>query len=391
MWNSLLLLMSLAIVLASCAGSRDSPVDGGMPRSQQRYVSAPHDSTRTGAKRGARFLGLLGLLTGLTLVDSLDDESDRPRRSGFVKIDVGRPSALDGFYGGFGYTGGSPYWPGGGGSSINIKIPFRPGGGGEFETMALFPFPVPYPAGTAPFGSFSSHGNPSAIEPRPSIFADPIPSGSNGSVSTKDFSETFSDEPGLGTVLADEGEPSSTRKNKASAKRGTARTKVSPPRTIRSTLRADGEEANDDDDDDDEETATTVVDETTVATVEQDQPLVSSTLVTPLVNSSDAPVEKDSLIDNTFENPEPQTVSLASIMQDVNYVTQPTPASSYPSYPNSLADVAAIELTSERANFQPSRSDHWQNYYSSVAHDRDHHHHHHRQRDFLPIAAIPVY
>lgn len=126
------------------------------------------------SRREGRFLGLLGLLTGLTLVDSLDDDNDRPRRSGFVKIDVGHPAALDAFYGAYGYS--SPYWTGG--SSINIKIPFRPPGA-EFETMAVIPFPVHFPhTGPSHYGSA-----PGGIEPRPTIFSDPVPSASNGSVS----------------------------------------------------------------------------------------------------------------------------------------------------------------------------------------------------------------
>ncbi|KFB49996.1 hypothetical protein ZHAS_00018036 [Anopheles sinensis] len=348
---SLFVLMFLGSPLFQCVVSNGET--GEVSKSHIQSLPAATTPNRAGAKRGARFLGLLGLLTGLTLVDSLEDESDRPRRSGFVKIDVGRPSSLDGFYGAYGYAGGPPYWPGG--SSINIKIPFRPGGGGDFETMALFPFPVPFPSGPGGFGSFSPHGNPAPIEPRPSIFADPIPSGSNGS----------------GTVQADEGEQS-TRKNKG--KRGSARTKVSPPRTIRSTLRADGDEM--------EETSDAALDVTTEPIVIEDQP---ATDLPPFANTTN---EANSLIDTTSEGLTAQPVSLASIVQDVNYVTQPS--SSYQSYPNSLADVSAIELTTDRAEFQPSRSDHWQDFYSSVAHVRDHHHRSH-QRDFLPIASIPTY
>lgn len=153
------------------------------------------DPTGPGSHRAPRFLGLLGLLTGLTLVDSLDDDSDRPRRSGYVKIDVGRPT-FDPFYGAYGYGGAvSPaYWPGS--SSINIKIPFRPGasGGGDFETMALFPFPVPFPSGALPGSPFpsltssvSSHGV-TAIEPRPTIFSDPVAQNTaNGSTVSERF------------------------------------------------------------------------------------------------------------------------------------------------------------------------------------------------------------
>ncbi|XP_058128357.1 uncharacterized protein LOC131285907 [Anopheles ziemanni] len=350
-------LVFLGSTLFRCVVSTGELVE--VSNGHKQFISAVATPTRVGAKRGARFLGLLGLLTGLTLVDSLEDESDRPRRSGFVKIDVGRPASFDGFYGGYGYTGGPPYWSGG--SSINIKIPFRPGGGGDFETMALFPFPVPYPSGPGGFGSFSPHGNEPPLEPRPSIFADPIPSGSSGS----------------GTVLADEGEQS-TRKNKG--KRGSARTKVSPPRTIRSTLRADGDEMIDDDV---EETSAAALDTTTELLVIEDQP---ATDLPPPANTTN---ETNSLIDTPSEGLTAQPVSLASIVQDVNYVTQPS--SPYQSYPNSLADVSAIELTTDdRAEFQPSRSDHWQDFYSSVSHVRDHHHHPH-QRDFLPIATVPAY
>ncbi|XP_052890308.1 uncharacterized protein LOC128298579 [Anopheles moucheti] len=307
-------------------------------------------------RREGRFLGLLGLLTGLTLVDSLDDDSDRPRRSGFVKIDVGHPSALDAFYGAYGYA--SPYWTGG--SSINIKIPFRPPGS-EFETMAVFPFPVHFPQhGASHFASGSG-----VIEPRPTIFSDPIPSTSNGS----------------GTVLADELERPSSRKQKFTPRKGTtvssrARPKVSPPRTIRSTLRADGEEA------DDEINTTTIEQPEATDMIElQDPPQTVEPSVSndPDVSPPNTPTNHHAPVS---EEPEPATP--ASIVQsELNYVTQPMVPSSYHTHRHSLADVSAIELTTSPGpvEFQPSRTDHWQDYYARVAQDGPK-----RQLGFLPIA-----
>uniref|UniRef100_A0A182SFS2 Uncharacterized protein n=1 Tax=Anopheles maculatus TaxID=74869 RepID=A0A182SFS2_9DIPT len=329
----------------------------GHPKRPEFQFRKPKSGRREG-----RFLGLLGLLTGLTLVDSLDDDSDRPRRSGFVKIDVGHPSALDAFYGAYGYA--SPYWTGG--SSINIKIPFRPSGS-EFETMALFPFPMHFPQhGPSHFGT-----GPGSIEPRPTIFSDPIPSASNGSV---------------GTTLEDDVEQPSSRKQKLAPRKGTttsrrSRPKVSPPRTIRSTLRADGET------DDDEINATTVeVPETTemIETQEPQEAIEPSVSSDPEVSPTNTPTDHHAPVS---EDPEPATP--ASIVQsELNYVTQPMIPSSYHTHQHSLADVSVIELTTaagdlpyDDTQFQPSRADHWQDYYTSVALDSAK-----RQPGFLPIA-----
>uniref|UniRef100_A0A182Y9K0 Uncharacterized protein n=1 Tax=Anopheles stephensi TaxID=30069 RepID=A0A182Y9K0_ANOST len=317
----------------------------------------------TGRREG-RFLGLLGLLTGLTLVDSLDDDSDRPRRSGFVKIDVGHPAALDAFYGAYGYA--SPYWTGG--SSINIKIPFRPAGT-EFETMALFPFPSHFPQhGPSHFGT-----GPASIEPRPTIFSDPIPSASNGSA---------------GTTLADDVDQPSGRKQKFTSRKAAAasrrsRPKVSPPRTIRSTLRADGET------DDDEINATTVEVPEATETIETQAPQEA---MEPSV-SNDAEVSSTNTPSNHHApvSEDPEAATPASLVQsELNYVTQPIIPSSYHTHQHSLADVSAIELTTSAADlpydatqFQPSRADHWQDYYVSVAQDSAK-----RQHGFLPIASI---
>uniref|UniRef100_A0A182Q4N8 DUF4794 domain-containing protein n=1 Tax=Anopheles farauti TaxID=69004 RepID=A0A182Q4N8_9DIPT len=305
-------------------------------------------------RRGGRFLGLLGLLTGLTLVDSLDDESDRPRRSGFVKIDVGHPSSLDAFYGAYGYS--SPYWTGG--SSINIKIPFRPAGS-EFETMALLPFPVPFPpTGPAHFGATAATG---VIEPRPTIFSDPIPVPANGP----------------GTIAADEvvEQPLSSRKQKLAVRKPAPTyhrsrpLKVSPPRTIRSTVRADELE--------DPELAP----DTTEQTVTEDPQEIGELPTTPAVSND--PTETPTSIPTAPESEEPEPATPASIVEsELNYVTQPVIASSYHTHQHSLADVSAIELTTAAGElFLPSRADHWQNYYGSVALDASN-----RPYGFLPIA-----
>ncbi|XP_053660016.1 uncharacterized protein LOC128709056 [Anopheles marshallii] len=350
---SLFPLVLSVLLLPECALTMESTT----PEALHSTGDAPK-KLKSGRREG-RFLGLLGLLTGLTLVDSLDDDSDRPRRSGFVKIDVGHPSALDAFYGAYGYA--SPYWTGG--SSINIKIPFRPPGN-EFETMAVFPFPVHFPQhGASHFGSGSG-----VIEPRPTIFSDPIPSTANGS----------------GTVLADELERPSSRKQKLTPRKGTAissrsRPKVSPPRTIRSTLRADGSEA-------DEEMNTTTeelieVPETTdmMELPEPPQAIEPSVSNDPDVSPTNTPTNH---LAPVSEEPEPATP--ASIVQtELNYVTQPMIPSSYHTHRHSLADVSAIELTTSSGSyeFQPSRADHWQDYYASVAQDGPK-----RQVGFLPIA-----
>ncbi|XP_040167477.1 uncharacterized protein LOC120902648 [Anopheles arabiensis] len=311
------------------------------------------------SRREGRFLGLLGLLTGLTLVDSLDDDNDRPRRSGFVKIDVGHPAALDAFYGAYGYS--SPYWTGG--STINIKIPFRPPGA-EFETMAVIPFPVHFPhTGPSHYGSA-----PGGIEPRPTIFSDPVPSASNGSE----------------TIAADELELPRGRKQKLASKKSSttvkrrSRPKVSPPRTIRSTLRADAEP--------NEETNVETVEETTTTS---DTPTVLAP--TELTASNDPDVSATNTPTDHYapvsEDPEPATP--ASIVQsELNYVTQPMIPASYYTHQHSLADLSAIELTTTAstqdfplAAFQPSRADHWQDYYGTVAQESSN-----RQLGFLPIA-----
>ncbi|XP_050067368.1 uncharacterized protein LOC126556187 [Anopheles maculipalpis] len=346
------------LLLVHCSWTMESIASKTIQASVKNDLSRKQ---KTGRREG-RFLGLLGLLTGLTLVDSLDDDNDRPRRSGFVKIDVGHPSALDAFYGAYGYA--SPYWTGG--SSINIKIPFRPPGS-EFETMALFPFPMHFPQhGPSHFAT-----GPTAIEPRPTIFSDPIPSASNGS----------------GTTLADDVEQLSARKQKLAHRKAATvsrrpRPKVGPPRTIRSTLRADGEA------DDDEISATTVeVPEATdmIETQEPQEALEPSVSNDPTVSPTNTPTNNQAPVS---EDPEP--ANPASIVQsELNYVTQPMIPSSYHTHQHSLADVSAIELTTsagylpyDGTQFQPSRADHWQNYYTSVAQNGAK-----RQPGFLPIAT----
>ncbi|XP_052862853.1 uncharacterized protein LOC128269434 [Anopheles cruzii] len=319
-----------------------------------RTSEPEHTTTR----RSPRFLGLLGLLTGLTLVDSLDDDSDRPRRSGFVKIDVGRPS-FDPYYGAYAYSGGAvnPYWTGSGGpgigSSINIKIPFRPGGagGGEFGTMALIPFPVQFPGGAAghfPSGSLASHGSPPiGIEPRPSIFSDlGAATGSHGA-----------------TVQADE--EAAGRKQPKKSPSGRQRLKVNPPRATRSTV--------DEDADDDsepvpptEESATedqpTEVPATESDSEISDVPCVSSS-TTSSANQSTAPQIEES-IPEAADPP----ATLASIVQHGNPHVTPQPG--YPTHQHSLADVSLIDLTTDDPRdgaFQASQADHWQNYYGTSA------------------------
>ncbi|XP_049295573.1 uncharacterized protein LOC125770226 [Anopheles funestus] len=355
-YYSLFALVISVLLLAECALTLESTARESVHPS----VNSGTQRRLKSGRREGRFLGLLGLLTGLTLVDSLDDDNDRPRRSGFVKIDVGHPSALDAFYGAYGYA--SPYWTGG--SSINIKIPFRPSGN-EFETMAVFPFPLQFPPnGASHFGSGSG-----VIEPRPTIFSDPIPSASNGS----------------GTTLADEVEQPSSRKQKLAPRKGTTsrtRPKVSPPRTIRSTLRADGEDADDEIND----TTVEAVPEATetIETQDPQQAIEPSVSNDPDVSPTNTPTNHQAPVS---EEPEPATP--ASIVQsELNYVTQPMIPSSYHTHQHSLADVSAIELTTSSApyqdlpfEFQPSRADHWQNYYTSAAHNGPK-----RQLGFLPIA-----
>ncbi|XP_050098179.1 uncharacterized protein LOC126579025 [Anopheles aquasalis] len=333
----------------------------GASASRKRFT----DPSGPGSHRGPRFLGLLGLLTGLTLVDSLDDDSDRPRRSGYVKIDVGRPT-FDPFYGAYGYSGAvSPgYWPGS--SSINIKIPFRPGasGGGDFETMALFPFPVPFPSGAHPGSPFpslsssvSSHGI-SAIEPRPSIFSDPIAQNTaNGPT---------------GNVQADEVDGNGRKQSKKSvAKR--VRAKINPPRATRSTLRADGADTDEPEEENDaadtKPTEEIVIEDPPSQTeaingMINDDATITVPDSTPTVTPSGGNNLAEPIAGTTLPNP-PATV--ASIIQNTYYVTQATPPS-YPSHEHSLADVASIDLTTGQPSgeeFQPSQADHWQNYYSN--------------------------
>uniref|UniRef100_A0A182MS12 DUF4794 domain-containing protein n=1 Tax=Anopheles culicifacies TaxID=139723 RepID=A0A182MS12_9DIPT len=354
-WFSLVISV---LVLTDCALTMESVDRETIHPSVSVAAARKHKSGR----REGRFLGLLGLLTGLTLVDSLDDDSDRPRRSGFVKVDVGYPhTALDAYYGAYGYA--SPYWTGG--SSINIKIPFRPSGS-EFETMAVFPFPVHFP----PNGAVSHFGTgTNGIEPRPTIFSDPLPT------TSVNHSEA---------ALADELQQPSARKHKLKAPRkgvtisSRIRPKVNPPRTIRSTLRADGEQSDGEID----VTTVQVPEATDINQESQESPQAVEPTVSndPDVSPTNTPSNNGAPIS---EEPEPATP--ATIVQsELNYVTQPvTIPASYRTHPHSLADVSTIELTTARSasEFQPSRADHWQDYYSSVALDGPK-----RQVGFLPIA-----
>ncbi|XP_058055128.1 uncharacterized protein LOC131206555 [Anopheles bellator] len=357
-----------------------------LPRSLLLLASVPFSycwpiDTRSGepeypaTRRGPRFLGLLGLLTGLTLVDSLDDDdSDRPRRSGFVKIDVGRPS-FDPYYGAYGYGAGSvnPYWAGPGGSgigsSINIKIPFRPGGpgGGEFGTMALIPFPVQFPGGAPgphfPGGSLSSHG-PVGIEPRPSIFSDlGAATGSHGT-----------------TVHADE-EAAGRKQPKKST-----RLKVNPPRATRSTV--------DEDPDDDSEPVPPVEESvsedqpTEVPVTESDSAIADIACIASSSTPSPANQSTAPQIEESIPEAADPPATLASIVQ------HGTPQPGYPAHQHSLADVSLIDLTSRTddprgGGFQASQDDHWQNYYgtSAARQPDDHRRANDHRSGFFPIVS----
>ncbi|XP_062559179.1 uncharacterized protein LOC134223976 [Armigeres subalbatus] len=120
--------------------------------------------------RRGRFLGLLGLLTGLSLVDSYEEGETRIRPpAGIVKINIGRP-LMESFYQ-YAYN---PYFYGSV-PTINIKIPLRPDGehdGGGFGGAGFGGLGGVGVIGSYP-GQFGTHGPTNLIEPRPT-FADPV-------------------------------------------------------------------------------------------------------------------------------------------------------------------------------------------------------------------------
>ncbi|ETN67695.1 hypothetical protein AND_000415 [Anopheles darlingi] len=239
-----------------------------------------------GSNRGPRFLGLLGLLTGLTLVDSLDDDSDRPRRSGYVKIDVGRPT-FDPFYGAYGYSG-------------------------------------------------------------------------------------------AGNVQTDEVDANGRKQSKKSMPKR-VRGKINPPRATRSTLRADGADTDELEEEND------VADTKPTEEIVIENPPSQTEAINSMINDDETITIPDSTPTVTSNNlaepivgtmPNPPA-TLASIIQNTYYVTQATPHS-YPRHEHSLADVASIDLTTGQPQglsdeqFQPSQTDHWQNYYTNSASQREH-------------------
>ncbi|XP_053685964.1 uncharacterized protein LOC128735506 [Sabethes cyaneus] len=123
-----------------------SLISGTKQEEPQLYPSTP---------RKGRFLGLLGLLTGLTLVDSLDDGDGPQIRApqGIVRINIGRPLA-ESFY----HYMYNPYYYGSV-PTVNIKIPLGFEGYDGINHIGG----APVGAGTGAFGQNGPH----VIEPRP--------------------------------------------------------------------------------------------------------------------------------------------------------------------------------------------------------------------------------
>ncbi|XP_058826950.1 uncharacterized protein LOC131686936 [Topomyia yanbarensis] len=265
--------------------------------------------------RRGRFLGLLGLLTGLTLGDSLDD-SDHPRigaPSGIVKINIGRPLA-ESFY----HYMYNPYYYGSV-PSINIKIPLRPESGHEGYGVVDFGVGASSGAFGGQVGQLGPHGGNQFIEPRP-ILSDVLES--------------------TETTIAEE---TPKKPKKVLSIRSS---KLPYSRIIRSTIRSDITE--------DEQIASVV----SVDKFEQTSPTTTNLAV-------EDTLELESTTTATTEQPLILHATAIPIIEDNSITTQ---ASEPPSFPvpqsyivhdGSLPDPSIISITTAEPelSFKPSRPD----------------------------------
>ncbi|XP_065084091.1 uncharacterized protein LOC135706410 [Ochlerotatus camptorhynchus] len=260
--------------------------------------------------RRGRFLGLLGLLTGLSLVDSFDDNEPRFRPpAGIVKINIGRPES----YYQYAYN---PYYYGAV-PTINIKIPIRPDGGHDGFDGAAFGGSFGQP------GQFGSHVTTNLIEPRPT-FADPVAESSSA--------ESTEETPKKSRII---------KKSK--------RSKIPSTRIIRSTLRSDTTDDQMAEDENQLETSTLELSdptETNPSTTEE--PLMLHGTAIPIIE------------DNSITSQRPsQPIELADFPQPISQ--------SYFQHSGSLQDPSEISLTTvepfDPSSFRASLPDHLQNYH----------------------------
>ncbi|XP_055622130.1 uncharacterized protein LOC129765734 [Toxorhynchites rutilus septentrionalis] len=262
--------------------------------------------------RRGRFLGLLGFLTGLTLIDSLDD-SDSPKikpPAGIVRIDIGRPF-MESIYQ---YTY-NPYLYGAV-PLINIKIPLRPDSD-VFNNAG-------FGAGDGVFGGssglISNHVGTDLIEPRP---------------------PTFADEPASPTAQTLEEKPRNRKIRKP---------QLFTSRIIRSTLRSD-------------------LAEDQLSDAAED----SNSLIQSTTTISSSPMLSDSNLTEGLgpcEEPLNLYVTAIPVIEDNSLYDQPSDIPHpYPFNAGSLRDTASISLTTIEPHdeFRPSRPDKLQNYFNSAA------------------------
>nr|XP_029708100.1 uncharacterized protein LOC115254624 [Aedes albopictus] len=292
-------------------------------------INQPEIQLHPATPRRGRFLGLLGLLTGLSLVDSFEDSDTRIRPpAGIVKINIGRP-LMESLYQ-YAYN---PYYYGAV-PTINIKIPIRPDGaldGGGFGGVGFGGLGGTAVAGVGVIGGhpgqFGSHATTNLIEPRPT-FSDPGESSS---------AESTEEAPK---------KPKHVKKLK--------RSKISSSRIIRSTSRS---EISDD------------------QTVGEQNPMEVTTpsiiIPTPNQELNDQPTEEP-LILHATAIPVIEDTSITTLGPFLSApaadVPQPIPQS-YFAQADSLQDTSEISLTTSDPPggidpFRASRVDRWQDYYA---------------------------
>ncbi|XP_058458757.1 uncharacterized protein LOC131435164 [Malaya genurostris] len=278
-----------------------------------------------GTPRQGRFLGLLGLLTGLTLGDSLDD-SEQPHfrpPGGIVKINIGRPLA-ESFY----HYMYNPYYYGSV-PSINIKIPLRPEsiheefGVGDFVGVA----------GASSFGGQSGHlglhGSNQLIEPRP--------------------------------ILSDSSEPSEASTSNGAPKKPKKVQYIRIPklpysRIIRSTIRSDTT------------TSERMASVASINNIDQTSPITSEHEEESVLELESSPPTTSAIQTETEESLMLHATAIP-VIQDNSIVDQVTELptflvpQSYLVHEGSLQDSSIISITTAEPydRFKPSRPDKLQN------------------------------
>ncbi|XP_055592850.1 WAS/WASL-interacting protein family member 1-like [Uranotaenia lowii] len=330
----------LFVVLLSTASS-STPT-----RSNSRQIEL-----QTKPPRRGRFLGLLGLLTGLTLVDSLEDSDSVPVHrapAGSVKINFGRPymesSYIHYAYNPF-YYGAVP--------SINIKIPFHSegdhgdfgGGGGGFGSGG-FGAGAFVGGGGGGGGGIGGHHGVGVIEPRPILGDEPqeVPEESLKEVQKK-FKSTIK--------LKRSRLPTTRLIRSTSSNKIKVEVSTTAPETPTNQLDEPVTAASD-------PAAPELPPPAPISTVE---PLVATQVITAI------PVTEDHSLDLKPDAPQPVNDTPAAFV---------LPQSYFGHHSGTLQDPSTISLTSterpqssapladsQRAPFRPSRPDRLQDYYSS--------------------------